>query len=76
MNESGKFALIEKNLVAQVIVGLKRLDVRGYESMEVVVNMVNMFTGLYNAPGLDIEPQKPAEVMRAGHAESSVKDAK
>ena len=78
MNENGKFALMEKSLVAQVISALKGLDVRGYESNETRTDMVRMFVGLLNAPGLDMEPKKPAEgtQMRAGHAESRAEDAK
>lgn len=74
--ENGKFVLIEKNLVAQVIASLKGLDVRGYESNETRTDMVRMFVGLYNSPGLTMETKQEGAGMQPGHAESRAESAK
>ena len=47
MAKKNKYCMIEKGLLANLIVTLKQLNVQGYDSMNMLVGCVSLLSGMY-----------------------------
>ena len=45
--------MIDKELLGRIILTLKKLDVRGFESMDMLVGCVSALTSVYSAPSTE-----------------------